>query len=254
MNKNWQNTFYQFLIIFLIVLSLGVLSWGYYNYRQAQNVSNPSRTISFTAEGKILAKPDVAIITASVITQGAEATEVQNENNSKMQQVIDFVKKQGVSEEDLQTVNYALNPQYDYNWCRQGLNDSRSCPPKITGYELTQTLQIKLRDFNKITTIVGGLSSAGANQISEVHFEIDDPEDYKNQARILALQKVAKRAQLLSNETSLKLGRIVNITESNNTPIYFKAASALESAAVPAPLETGTQDLRVNLTVTYELQ
>jgi len=77
---------------FLIVLSLGVLSWGYYNYRQAQNVSNPSRTISFTAEGKILAKPDVAIITASVITQGTEATEVQNENNSKMQQVIDFVK------------------------------------------------------------------------------------------------------------------------------------------------------------------
>ncbi|MDQ5882695.1 MAG: hypothetical protein QG648_47 [Patescibacteria group bacterium] len=45
MNKNWQNTFYQFLTVFLVVLSLGVLSWGYYNYRQAQNVSNPSRTI-----------------------------------------------------------------------------------------------------------------------------------------------------------------------------------------------------------------
>jgi len=102
--------------------------------------------------------------------------------------------------------------------------------------------------------MVGGLSAAGANQISEVNFEIDDPEDYKNQARILALQKVAKRAQLLSNETSLKLGRIVNITESSNTPIYFKAAPRLEAVAAPAPLETGTQDIIVNLTVTYELK
>jgi len=254
MNKNWQNNVLSVSDCFLVVLSLGVLSWGYYNYRQAQNVSNPSRTISFAAEGTILAKPDIAVITASVITQGSEASQVQNENNTRMQQVIDFVKKQGVSEEDLQTINYALTPQYDYSWCRKELSDSRSCPPKIVGYELTQTLQIKIRDFNKITNLVGGLSAAGANQISAVSFEIDDPEDYKNQARILALQKVTKRAQLLSKETSLKLGRIVNITESINTPIYFKASNALESAAAPAPVEAGTKEIVVNLTVTYELK
>jgi uncharacterized protein YggE len=258
MDKNIQNLFFKFLLVFIVVLSFGVLSWGYYNYRQAQNIINPERIITFTEEGKVIAKPDIAELSFSAVTQGKQAVDVQNENNKKMQQVIDFVKKQGVSEEDIQTTNYSLNPQYDYTWCQTGSSDSRYCSPKIIGYELTQTATIKIRDFDKINTIVGGLSQAGANQISDISFSIDEPEDYKNQARIEALKKIEKRAQLLSKETSLKLGKIVSVSESGifPSPIYrdLKATVGSTEDLPSAPIETGTQEITVTLTVSYEIK
>jgi len=257
MDKNISNTFFKCLMGFLAILSLGVLSWGYYNYRQAQNIVNPDRIISFTEEGKIIAKPDIAKVSVSVVTQGIEATAVQAENNQTMQKVIDFVKKQGVADKDIQTTNYSLNPQYDYNWCKiSSVKPYPSCPPKIIGYELTQSVEVKIRDFNKINIIIGGLSDAGANQISNISFSLDEPEDYKNQARIEALKKIEKRAQLLSKETSLKLGKIVSVSESGVYPVYRETMKATAEApsSVPAPIETGTQEITVTLTVSYEIK
>jgi len=258
MDKNIQNLFFKFLLVFVVALSLGVLSWGYYNYRQAQNIVNPERTIAFTEEGKVIAKPDIAKVSFSVITQGTQVTAVQAENNQKMQKVIDFVKKQGVTDKDIQTTNYSLNPQYDYTWCRKSKDDTRYCSPKIIGYELTQSVEVKIRDFDKINIIIGGLSDAGANQISNISFSLDEPEDYKNQARIEALKKIEKRAQLLSKETSLKLGKIVSVSESGilPSPIYRDLKASSESAEAPsaAPIETGTQEITVTLTVSYEIK
>ncbi|NMB92543.1 MAG: SIMPL domain-containing protein, partial [Parcubacteria group bacterium] len=208
---------------------------------------------------KIVAKPDVALITVSVVTQDADANKVQSDNNTKMATIVDFLKKNGIKEEDIQTSAYSLNPQYDYTWCHKSSKDYTPCPPKIIGYTLTQTVSVKIRDFTKINTIVGGLTNAGANEISNISFTIDDPENYKNQARIEALNKIKERAQLLSRETNIKIGRILNITESGYTPRYYEAdlkaaAGNAPTASVPAPIEVGTQDITVNLTVTYEIK
>ena len=258
MDKNIQNLFFKFLLVFIVVLSFGVLSWGYYNYRQAQNIVNPERIITFTEEGKVIAKPDIAKISFSVVTQGTQAAVVQLENNQKMQKVIDFVKKQGIIDKDIQTTNYSLNPQYDYYWCKtSSVKPYISCPPKIIGYELSQSVEVKIKDFDKINIIIGGLSDAGANQISNISFSIDEPEDYKNQARIEALKKIEKRAQLLSKETSFKLGKIVSVSESGIYPIYRETMMKAESSGgtmVPAPIETGTQEITVTLTVSYEIK
>ena len=258
MDKNLQNLFFKVGIVVLIVLCLGIVSWSYYNWRLAQNIVNPERIISFTEQGKVIAKPDIAKVSFSVITQGIEAAAVQTENNQKMQKVIDFVKKQGVADKDVQTTNYSLNPQYDYTWCQKSKDDTRYCSPKIIGYELTQSVEVKIRDFDKINTIIGGLSDAGANQISNISFSLDEPEDYKNQARIEALKKIEKRAQLLSKETSLRLGKIMSVSESGifPSPIYrdLKATVGSTEDLPSAPIETGTQEITVTLTVSYEIK
>ena len=258
MDKNLQNLFFKVGIVILIVLCLGIVSWSYYNWRLAQNIVNKDRTISFSAEGKIVAKPDVALITVSVVTQDVDANKVQADNNKKMTAVVNFLKNNGIKEDDIKTSAYSLNPQYDYTWCRKSKDDTRYCSPKIIGYELTQSVEVKIRDFDKINTIIGGLSDAGANQISNISFSLDEPEDYKNQARIEALKKIEKRAQLLSKETSLKLGKIVSVSESgiSPSPIYRDLKATVGSAEAPsaAPIETGTQEITVTLTVSYEIK
>jgi uncharacterized protein YggE len=250
-------------IAFLVILSLGVLSWAYYNYYNAQGIINQGEhTISFTAEGKVLAKPDIAKITFYVINQGEKAEIVQKENDKRMQEAVAFVKNQGVEEDDIRTVQYNLSPQYDYNWCREG-NEKLylSCPPKIIGYKLDQGVEVKIRDFDKIDTIVGGLSEKGVNQVSDVSFTIDDTENYKNEARIQALEKVEKRAKLLVSKSSIKLGKIIDISEGQGTyPIYRQAEmgaisdSSVEIPVPTAPIEPGTQEITVTLTVTYKLR
>lgn len=263
MNEKKQKQLIDVSIAFLVILSLSILSWGYYNYRQAQNIVSPDRVISFSAEGKVLAKPDVAKIIFDVINQGEKAETVQKENNEKMQKVIAFVKEQGVAEEDIKTVRYSLSPQYDYDWCRedQMSASSRSCPPKIVGYELDQRVEVKIRDFDKINSIIGGLSEKGVNKISNVNFEIDDPEGYRNEARIQALNKIEERARLLSQKTSIHLGKIINILEGSGIyPIYRSLdmekamAASAEGEVVSAPIESGTEEISITLNVTYELR
>lgn len=263
--KNHQQLI-TILTIFLVVLSIGVLCWGYYNYRLAQNIVNPERVISFSAEGKVLAKPDIAKIVIGVITQGEKAEVVQEENNKRMKEAIDFIKEQGVSDDDIQTTSYNLNPQYDYNWCRQQgqeAADHISCPPKIIGYQLSQRATIKIRDFDKINTIIGGLSEKEVNQISNVSFEIDDPEAYKNEARIQALNKIEERAKILSAKTNIRLGKIINISEGSSVYSPYRslemeksmAGSSEDSTVVPqAPIESGTEEISITLNVSYELK
>jgi len=102
------------------------------------------------------------------------------------------------------------------------------------------------------------LSEKGVNQISSVSFVIDDTEDYKNEARILALEKVEERAKLLARKSSIKLGKIIDISEGPGIyPVYREAK--MESVGIPsdeveAPIEPGTQEITVTLTVTYKLR
>lgn len=257
MDKTTQNVFFKIGIVVLIALCLGILSWAYYNWRLADNIINKDRTISFTAEGKIIAKPDVALITVSVITQGQDANTVQSDNNLKMSGIVKFLKDNGVKDDDIKTSAYSLNPQYDYNWCHKNNKDFTPCAPKIIGYTLTQSISVKIKDFTKINTIVGGLTSAGANEISNIIFTIDDPENYKNQARIDALNKIKARAELLSKETKIKLGKIISITESNTYSHYLEnslKANDVPLTNLPASIEAGTQDITVTLTVVYEIK
>lgn len=260
MDNKLKIVLIRFGAFFFISLSIGVLSWAYLNYRQAQNIVNPERIISFSAEGKVFVKPDIAKITFSVITQGERAEAVQIENDKKMGALIDFIKKEGVQSDDIKTIGYYLNPQYDYNWCKTNKDEHRVCPPKIVGYELNQTVEVKIRDFDKVNIIVGGLAEKGANQISNVSFEIDDIEDYKNLARIEALKKIEKRAKLISEKTSVKLGKIINISEGGVYPPIYRAMSK-EMAGVEAPspiptasLEPGMEEISVTLTVSYEIK
>ena len=131
MDKNLQNLFFKVGIVILIVLCLGILSWAYYNWRLAQNIVNKDRTISFSAEGKIVAKPDVALITVSIVTQDVDANKVQADNNKKMTAVVNFLKNNGIKEDDIKTSAYSLNPQYDYTWCRKSMMILAIVHPKL---------------------------------------------------------------------------------------------------------------------------
>jgi len=250
---NPTNLWQYGLGIFLIVASLValVVSWSFYSHTKNMPAQN---TITVSGEGKIFVKPDVAVVEMSVVTQHKDVKMVQSENDKKMQQVVNFLKESGIEEKDIKTLQYNLQPQYDYSWCRV-TEYPVYCPPKLVDYILTQSVQVKIRDLSRLGEIVGNLASVGINQISSIDFIIDKESEFQAQARKEAIANAQKKAFSIAEAANVKLGKIVGISESINNIIPRTldfTKQSVESAA-GAPIETGSNEIIVNISLTYEL-
>lgn len=213
-----------------------------------------TRSIAMSAEGKVTTKPDTATISFSVVTQGKEAAKVQEDNDKKMKTVIDFLKNQSIKDEDIKTSNYNLYPQYDYNIRTL---DGSAVPPTIVGYTLNQSVSVKVRDLNKVGVLVGGLTSKGVNQIDNVTYFIDDPDTLKAEARKQAVDKAKQKANELAGRLGVRLGRVINFSENEISfpqPYFEKALPLASGGGGAAPVEPGSQDTTVNVTLTFELK
>lgn len=204
-------------------------------------------TITFSGEGKAIGIPDVASVSFSVITERATAKEATTENAEKMNEVINFIKRSGIDEKDVKTQAYSLRPRYDFFEGRRILK----------GYELSSTLAVKIRDLVKISAIIDGAVSRGANQVGNIQFVIDDPEKLKEEARLKAIENAKERAQSVAEATGLKLGKIVSFSETSSPPPpilrQFGLGGVLEETAAPE-IEKGSLEIKVNVLVTFELR
>lgn len=253
MAKINPSNFWQYSLgIFLIVASLATLVAGWSIASFVKNIP-AKNTLTVSGEGKIYAKPDVAIVEMSVISQNKDVKVVQNENDQKMQQVVNFLKESGIDEKDIKTLQYNLQPEYDYNWCRTG-DFPVYCPPKLVGYILTQSVQAKIRDLNHVGEIIGNLSSAGVNQISSISFIIDDDAAIKAAARKEAIAEAKKKAQTMAEEANIQLGKIIGLSESISGAAPQRMVFAKDSIEAPAPIEAGTNEVVVSVFVTYEIK
>ncbi len=211
----------------------------------------PSRTVTVSAEGKTTIPPDIATVSFSVLTQGSDPAKLEEDNAKMMTSAISFVKEQGMEAKDIATSSYNLSPNYEYN------KDRRTT--YISGYTLTQTVNLKIRDFKKVAPILGGLSERGVNQISSVNFSIEDPNKYLSSARNEAFTKALSKAQEMTHATGAHLGAVLNFSDYPNVsqpyPMYKSAGVGMggASSSIAPPIEPGTQDLTVQVSVTYEL-
>jgi len=211
----------------------------------------PVRTITISAQGMTTATPDMAEISFSVLTQGQNPQVLADNNNSKMNAVLQFVSSQNIASSDIATTGYNLQP--NYQWDR---NTQRNF---ITGYTLTQTVEVKIRDLNKVADVLSGLAPLGVNQIGGVNFTFQDPNKFVALARADALTKAKKQADEMSAQAGVSLGEIVTVNESHYLPgpqpIYASAGVANEMSAPVVPnIAPGTQDVTDSVTVIYALK
>ncbi len=247
------------LFIFALAFGAWVISGIIYNFKSLDS-GVPYRTISVSGEGKVVAIPDIAQFTFSVISQGGmDLGKIQAENTQKTNAVIAFLKKEGVEAKDIATLSYNVEPRYQYFSCPR---DGDPCPPpEIVGYTVTQTVKVKARDFSKIGDLLSGAVENGANSVSSLSLTVDDPSKLHNQAREQAAAKAKEAAQVLAKAGGFKLKRILSISES---PVHYPAPyklglggakEAIIPEALPSPtIEPGSQDITLTLTITYEIE
>jgi len=213
-----------------IVLGILLLGYAALSYVDSYGKSiQPSSFRSFSAvgEGKVIAVPDVAVFTFSVVTEGGkDIATLQTSNTDKINKAIAFVKSSGVDAKDIETQGYDLSPRYQYSTCREvvptsantvtgsSISSSKVCPPaEIVGYTITQTVQVKVREFAKVGDILSGVVSQGANNVSQLSFQIDDQSAVQEQAREQAIQKAKARAEKVAAAAGFSLGRLLSVDE-----------------------------------------
>ncbi len=265
MNDKIKNSLGAAAVIVLFAFAYAAVS---YVKTYSQSVQPSSfRSFTVSGQGKAVAVPDVAQFTFSVITQdGADIVELQRKNTEKVNAIIAFIKSKGIDAKDIKTQNYNILPRYQSYRCppiMEGVSPlPRPCPPPaIVGYAVNQTVQIKIRDFNKTGEIFSGIAEYGANSVSQLSFTIDDSEKPQNQARAEAIIKAREKAQAIADSADFKLGRLLNISEGGYypQPSYFAESAGkgggFEGPSGPSPtIEPGSQEITVNVALQYEIK
>jgi uncharacterized protein YggE len=264
LSERQKETVKRFGVLFVILLNIGLFSFIFFYGASAFRLWRPFEPVktqlSFSGEGKIAAKPDIAKISFAILTEGPSLADAQKDNTSRSNKVTEFLKSNGVSDKDVKTVSYNIYPQYSYPGpCPLGIglpcrpNES----PKIIGYQIRHSLEVKVRDLDKAGTVLEGIVSAGANEISNFQFAIDDEEKLKEEARALAIKEAKNKAKVLAKELGVRLGRIVAFSESGSPiPIFYgKTEAAGLGGGVSAPqVQPGENEITVDVTITYELK
>lgn len=268
MDTKIKNYIGWVLTVVLIAAGYGILSY----VNTYSKIAEPGtfRSFSVSGEGKVVAIPDVAQFSFSVITQGGKKLdELQKENTDRVNRSIGVARTAGVEDKDIKTDSYSVEPRYQHYDCRidyttPPYTGNRVCPPaEIVGYTISQTVTVKVRDFDKIGEIISGVVSSGANSVSQLNFTIDDPAEVESEARSEAIAQATEKAKAVAKAGGFRLGKLLSIEEGYYPyPIYAKygMGGAVESAvsydaAAPMPaIEPGSQEVAINVVLRYEIK
>ena len=200
------------------------------------------RLITVSGEATVAVAPDMAVIRIGVTSQGKTAHEASNTNAKQMTKVLAAIKGTGVADSDVQTSRLSLQPQYDPN---------KSGTARLLGFQVTNQVTIKIRDTGKMPVILDTAISAGANEMSGIEFVVSEQSKLLDQARDDAIADARRKAELYAKAAGAKLGKVMAISEEGSSPPPRPVMQAMRAGAVP--VAPGSQMLRANVTVSYEL-
>jgi uncharacterized protein YggE len=241
------------LALFLLVATISELRA--YNYIGAGIA--PADTITVTGEGKVFAVPDTATFTFTVDETAPDVAAAQSKATAAANTVIDYLKQQGIADADIQTTAYNVNPQYEYS--AQICANNGYCPPQkqtIVGYEVSQTVSVKVRDITKAGALLSGVGTRGISDVSGLTFTVADQDALEAQARDKAIADAQSKAKDLASALGVSIIRVTGFSENQGIvpmPTYMAAGAASNAPAIPQ-IPAGQNTITSNVSVTYEIR
>jgi hypothetical protein len=204
-------------------------------------------TLTVSAESRTSERPDIATVTAGVVTEAPTAEAALAENARRMTAVIAAIKRAGVADRDIQTSQLSIQPQTVY---------AENVPPRVTGYQATNTVSVKVRNLANVGKTVDALVQQGGNQLNGIEFGLNDPDSALDRARADALKKARARADVYAQAVGMRVHKIIAIEEGGSispprpVPMMAMRAAAMEGT----PVQAGEVDLTANVSVMFELR
>ncbi|MEC0136596.1 SIMPL domain-containing protein [Paenibacillus macerans] len=227
-------------------------SWGVVGTATAAESNFQTNVVSVQGKGEITVKPDVAYLSIGVVTKAKTAQEAQKTNGEKAAKLTKLLKETwGINEKDIQTGQFSVRPDYTYN--------DKTGAESINGYTARYSLDVTYRNLDKVGELLDAASAAGANQIDDIRFGAEKPEQYEEQVIQKAMADAGRKAGILTKAAGRTLGQAVSISLENasmpSISVQYKAVNevAMDSAG-STPVEAGEIELRTTVNVVYEMK
>ena len=269
--KNFLNK-YEKIVVIIFLLFAGLFLYtklaGPIPFYVNNVNTNNADLFSADGTGTATAVPDTGVVNIGITQTAANVADAQNKTNSIAGKAIEDIKKLGIDIKDIKTTNYSVTPNYSSNpeplvpanGIAQQVYPIR--PPsqqQITGYTVTQNLEIDVKQTDKINKVVDTATADGANLVGQVSFSFSDEMKTKleNQAREDAIVSAKAKAQSLTNLSGIHLGRLVNVVESNEVrpwPVAYMGTgkAVTDSNQIPTNVTPGESSVSIAVTLSYQ--
>lgn len=231
------------VIILALVISMGLVSFSLAQSDEPAEKELPRRVISVSGTGTIKAKPDMGRVNLGIITEGKDAKESQEKNNEITSAVIKSVKEFGIGEDDIQTVEYSINPIYRYE---------EGKPPILSGYQTVHSITVNVYDISKIGGVIDAGTNAGANRVSGISFDIKDKDSLKLKAIEEAVKDARKKADTALSAEGEKVIKLISMNVGDgiypSPPVRAKEGVMGDAATQVMP---GQLEVTVSVSATY---
>jgi hypothetical protein len=237
-----------FLVAIIVFFTFQII----YQFKTVNSQNMNQITVS--GEGKVTSSPDIATLTLGIETEGKEIKDITNKNVASMNKIIEGLKNLGIESKDIQTAQYSVDSQY--NWTEK---EGRI----LSGYKISQNVNVKIRNFTKIGDVLTMATNNGANVVNSLQFSIENLEQLRSQARADAIKQAKEKAETLAKQTGIKLGDIIGVYENNYAYDYGygSAESSVklmsvpaDGGGVPAQIETGEEKITITVNLTYKIK
>lgn len=232
-----------------IVLGLFVYNRFGPPFAVSSTVTQKTDLLTVAGEGKVTVVPDTGIVDLGVNLTRNSVKSAQTDVNAIINKVSADVKTLGVNAKDIQTSNYSIYPEYDY----------QSGTGRITGYRVTASITVRVRDLEKINSVVDLATAAGVNTVSDIRLTVDEDREKEllQEARKKAISEAKSKAEGLARAAGITLGRIINVQEAGTPqpPILYKAAldsRGMGGGGAETAIEPGSTDIVSSVTLYYE--
>ena len=257
-NNNFDFKNLLFITGNVLVLSLALLAimFAVGEKKSWSHQANQGATITVSGEGEVTAIPDIAVISFTIRSVAKTVPESQKKAEDIMKPTNDGLAKLGVATKDIKTISYSVNPKYTYESQVYCLSNCPSTKPKLEGYEVAETIQVKVRKIDDSGKVLALLGTNNITEISGPDFTVDDMDKVNSNAKALAITDAKVKAKATAKALGVELGRITGFSEGGNypQPMMYGAMSAKSESVSDVTIPVGESVIKKNVSITYELE
>ncbi len=243
-------------VLALFLLALTINAFG--NLGRSENPY--MNTITVEGTGKAATIPNIATIDFSVTEKAVTVADAQKKATEKTDAALAAIDGLGVEKKDVKTIAYNVSPEYEYPQPCYGGVCPASQNPKIIGYQVSQTVEVKVRETGKAGDVLQALGTLNVQNISGPNFTVDEDDAIRNDARKEAIDNAKAKAKALAAQLGVSLGKVVSFSENQGYypmyDMYAKGGMMANEMSAPArpSLPTGEHETNVTVMITYEIR
>lgn len=246
----------------LVGLFLASLAFGAAQWKSIDHPTGQVGSITVSGDGEVTALPDIATVTITIRESAATVPQAQKLADTKVKAAIQALGSLGVSDKDQRTISYTVNPKYENVAVNMGAASMMVPYPvsnqKIVGYEVAQTVEIKIRKIDSAGEVVGALGAANITEISGPSFTVENMDKAQADAKAKAIEKAIAKARDTAKALHADLGEVIQFSEDNGGAypmMYSQSSMKVMGASAPeVTLPQGESVIKSHVTITYSLE